>query len=397
MQNFEIENLIETAFGSFENFEVSRKPYNVRCKCHICGDSRRDRSQSRLNAYYYNSEIWINCYNCGYSSTATYYLYLYHAYQWNIYNERQKELRLQQFVKNNETNHNKLVSDPTVMSLEDQMAMASGTKQEPLPSVEYPTELPLCYCLTDIADDHAIVKYVNGRMIPEDKWHRLFYTTNFRKLSNIVVPNTFKYETKEPRLVIPIYNASGHIESFQGRALRYDAKERYITIKYSEEATKIYGLDTVDKSKTAYFLEGQLDSLFIDNGMAITGGNISLPELDKCFDSDRAFIMDNENRHPDTIKRIEKFIMSGEKIVLFDRVDWEGKDINQFVIDGIPLDEINDYIRMNTIEGVEAQLRFGEWKKVDDMMVRMERKQNYRNEKREQNMQHFLDKIKGRS
>lgn len=386
--NFELESLIESAMMKFDNFEIQRRPFNVRCKCHICGDSRRDATQSRLNAYYHRDDLMINCYNCGYSNGASHYLRLYHPYEWGIYLHKIRSERINKFVKSDNTEVKE------VKTIEEYLNDINHTEVEK-PKVEYPRELPLCYPINDIEESHQIIKYIKERMIPKDKWYRLFFTTEFRKLANIVVPNTFRFDDPEPRLVIPIYNKEGYIESFQGRALRSDARERYMTIKYSEEATKIYGLDTVNPNKTAYFLEGQIDSLFIDNGMAITGGNISLNELDEVYSGDRAFIMDNEDRHPDTIKRIQKLLFSGEKIVLFDKVNWEGKDINAFVQNGVSIEDINKYISKNTLSGLEAQLRFTHWNKVNPVMIKEERKGNYRQEKRKQNVSHFFDKIKG--
>lgn len=55
---------------------------------------------------------------------------------------------------------------------------------------------------------------------------------------NSIAPGTYKKEISEPRLVIPIYNANGKAESFQGRALKKDAPQKYITIKAYPEATK---------------------------------------------------------------------------------------------------------------------------------------------------------------
>ncbi|MBQ0741482.1 hypothetical protein J9332_45140, partial [Aquimarina celericrescens] len=76
---------------------------------------------------------------------------------------------------------------------------------------------------------------------------------------------TYPIAKPEPRLVIPIFDKKGKIESFQGRALRDGAKSKYITIKACEESTKISGQDTIDPLKTVYLLEGPLDSLFVDN------------------------------------------------------------------------------------------------------------------------------------
>jgi len=315
----------------------------------------------------------------------------FHPYEYGVYADKKKSEWLENLRKSKEL--------PTSVSLEDQLygntvEVQPETIVKDVETFEYPTTLPYCMRLDEIDEEHAIVKYVIDRKIPRNKWHRLFFTTNFIKLANYASPNMYKIEYPEPRLVIPIYNENGGIESFQGRALKDGARDKYLTVKFNENATKIYGLDTVDPSKTAYFLEGQIDSLFIDNGLAITGGNISTDEIDRVYKGDRAFIMDNEDRHPDTIQRIEKLLRSGEKIVLFDKVSWKGKDINQFVIDGISIREINEYIKANTLEGAVAMARFIAWKNVDVGMVKHERRERYRNDHRERLLEKMMEKLK---
>lgn len=396
--DFEVEHILERAMSKFENYDVKRKPYNIRCRCHICGDSRTDRRQARLNAYYYKDALRLNCYNCGYQSSAIYYLRNFHPYEYGIYSDNKREEWLRSMKREHEASNL-----PKSLSLEDQLlgiqTHQEEVKDDLITEIEpsgpiYPTSLPYCMRLDEIDEDHAIVKYVKDRMIPRNKWHRLFFTTKFIELANYASPGMYPRVYPEPRLVIPIYNVDGGIESFQGRALSDKARDKYITVKFDESATKIYGLDTVDPNSTAYFLEGQIDSLFIDNGMAITGGAISTHDLNTVYSGDRAFIMDDESRHPDTIQRIEKLLASGEKIVLFDKVNWKGKDINQYIQNGISVKDINKYIRENTIGGVVAQSRFIDWKNVDTTRIKNERKDRYRNDHKSKLLQEMYEKLK---
>lgn len=391
MNQIELEPYIESVMRRYDNFEIQRRPFNIKCKCHICGDSKRDASQARLNAYYYDGSLMLNCYNCGSSYNAISYLKLFHPYEYGLYQDKVREQKVRRFKRKVELEEREEEEKYNSLFTTFEEALEEEKK------VEYPKELPYCYCLTDIVEEHPIIQYVKGRMIPRDKWHRLFFTTEFKKLANYACPGTYSKEEPEPRLVIPIYNEDGYIESFQGRSLREGKYVvRYVTIKFDESATKIYGLDTVDESEVAFFLEGQLDSLFIDNGLAITGGNISIRELNKYYPYERAFILDNEPRHQDTINRIEKLINSGESIVLFDRVNWEGKDINQFIQNGVTIEEINSYIRENVLTGLEARLRFMAWKQVDTDIIRRERRNNYRQEQRKKGVDRFFDMVRNK-
>jgi len=80
----------------------------------------------------------------------------------------------------------------------------------------------------------------------------------------------------------------------------------------------------------------------------------------------RVFILDNEPRHPDTKKRIQKFIDNNERVVLWDKMPIKYKsckDINAMVMAGWPQKEINEYLENNIISGLNAQLRFNYWSK----------------------------------
>jgi hypothetical protein len=41
-----------------------------------------------------------------------------------------------------------------------------------------------------------------------------------------------------------------------------------------------------------------------------------------------------------------------------------GKDINEFVMNGISSDEIESIISSNTFTGIQAQLKFNMWKRL---------------------------------
>ncbi|AZV01085.1 hypothetical protein KNU35_gp146 [Escherichia phage vB_EcoM_005] len=60
----------------------------------------------------------------------------------------------------------------------------------------------------------------------------MWFTKEWPALVNSVNPGTYSKEMPEPRLVIPIFNKNKQIESFQGRALRKDAPQKYITISW---------------------------------------------------------------------------------------------------------------------------------------------------------------------
>lgn len=317
--------------------KLNGSTFKLNARCPICGDSHTDMNKARFWCYPFKDSLRVKCFNCDYS-------------QWfNV------------FLKDE---HEGLYRDYLLEKRKEQMIFTrEPIREKAVPKKEFIPELITCTRLDKLPKNHPIVKYVRTRMIPEDKYNRLWFTYEWPKLVNTINPGTYKNETNEPRLVIPIFSPEGKIESFQGRALRADAPQKYITIKASDQSTKIYGLDTVKPTAMVYFLEGPLDSLFVDNGAAITGGSVDLASLP--FRGNRAFIMDNESRHPDTIKRMKKLIDAGEKIVLWDKAPWQAKDINEMITDcGATHEQINQYIKDNTLSGLMAQLRFKTWCKI---------------------------------
>lgn len=330
----------ERVFSVLPRFrKVGGSQFKLNARCPICGDSQKDAFKARFWAHPVNDSMRVHCFNCDYSEWFNVFLKEHDA---DLYREYILEKRKERIFD---------------APIQTQKAV------EPEPVREFIAKLDYCERIDRLVKEHPIVKYLEARCIPESAKKRLWFTNEWPALVNSVNPGTYKNETNEPRLVIPIFSKEGKIESFQGRALRKDAPQKYITIKSHEHATKIYGLDTVDESRTVYVVEGPIDSLFIDNGAAITGGSLDLSTVP--WKSNRVWIMDHEPRHPDTIKRMKRLIDAGEAIVFWDKSPWQSKDINDMIRkDGATAAEIMSYIKDNTASGLEAKMRFSRYAKV---------------------------------
>jgi hypothetical protein len=202
-----------------------------------------------------------------------------------------------------------------------------------------------------------------NRAIPKSAYKRLWFTANWQEMVNATKP-TFDNPRQECRLVIPIYNKEHKIEAYQGRALSSLARQKYMTIKAHEDASKVYGVDMVDDSKQwVYVMEGPIDSLFIPNAIAITGGSLDLDQVP--YKDKRIWVLDNEPRHNDTIKRMEKLIAAGERVCFWDEAPWHSKDINDMVAkEGADPRDIEEYIVDNWAVGLLAQLRMSKYRKI---------------------------------
>ena len=135
---------------------------------------------------------------------------------------------------------------------------------------------------------------------------------------------------------------------------------RYITTILDNEQPKIFNLDGVDYDDTVYITEGPLDSLFVDNCIAMVGADLDWMFLINNCDTEFVFIYDNEPRNKQIVDRMESLIAKKFPIVIWPK-NIKEKDINDMVLAG---HNVNNLIQSNTYQGLEAQVKLAEWKKV---------------------------------
>ena len=103
------------------------------------------------------------------------------------------------------------------------------------------------------------------------------------------------------------------------------------------------------------------DSLFLKNAIATADSNLMV--AGEMFDkTNLVLVPDNEPRNVNIVKQIKKFIDNGFSICLFPD-KFNGKDINEAVLNGISKPEIMRMIEENTYEGLRAEIEFNRWKK----------------------------------
>ncbi len=160
-----------------------------------------------------------------------------------------------------------------------------------------------------------------------------------------------------PRIIIPFRDKEGNLFGYQGRSLAPKAKLRYITIMLDEEQPKIFGLDRIKDDKPVYIVEGPFDSTFLKNSVAMAGSDADVRTFGW---SNYIWIFDNEPRNREIVNRISKVIDRGDKVVIWPR-KIQQKDINDMVLAG---HNVQDVVDSNVYSGLEATLKFNDWKKV---------------------------------
>lgn len=324
---------------TFERCKIhSLTPVKINFRCPLCGDSMKSKYLARAWFYEYEGKLRYGCFNCNENMLIGEFLKRYHP-------ERYREWLRDKRGATEEVDR----------------------REKDLFSIKTPVvdELPFCERLDKLSDEHPAKRYMINRKIPSDKMYLFYFTMDWKKVANHVCPDTYKDDEREPRIIIPIYNKDGKIESIQGRALRECDGIRYLTVKTHEHANKVYGIERVeDDKKPVFYFEGPIDSVFIHNGCAIAGGQMDVNLAP--FKERRVWVLDNENRQPDTMARYQRLIDAGEDVVLWDKAPWMSKDINDMVQkeNANPVD-IYNYLCDNIVSGLRAENRFSRWKKND--------------------------------
>ena len=209
--------------------------------------------------------------------------------------------------------------------------------------------------LSSLNKSHHAKKYALGRGLPEDKLDRLYYCPEFKKWTN-TQKHTFSNTTQDDdRIIIPINDHEGNLLGFQGRALSPEAKMRYITVMLDENAPKLYGLDEINDQSTIYIVEGPLDSLFLDNSVAMCGSDVDIRSFNW---GNYIWVYDNEPRSRQITDKLSKSIDSGDKVVIWPK-SIEQKDLNDMANNGI---NVKDVVQSNVYQGLQAKLQLSNWR-----------------------------------
>ena len=301
-------------------------------RCPYCGDSQKSRTKARGFVYRKKNDLFYKCHNCGVGTTL-----------------------------------GKLIEHLDSKSYKDYIMerYKSGVKtvnKEPEFKFDEPVFRSKDVCSTlnsleELQDDHPARKIIDRRNLPISSYKDLFLCPEFYKFTNKLIPNKFpSLDGDHPRLLIPFRDEKGEVFAYQGRAFGNE-KPKYLTIKL-QERDKIFGLDKIDKRKGVLVVEGPLDSLFLDNCIAVAGADV--PNLDCDF----TVVFDNEPRNKELLKQVEKTINRGHKICLWPE-GMEYKDINDMILGGYTKEEIQDLIKHNTYQGTTATLWFTKWRKIN--------------------------------
>ena len=308
-------------------------------RCPICGDSKKHKNKARGFVYRKKASFFYKCHNCGVGLTFNNFLK-------HIDRGLYTEYRVEKY-KEGETQGNTPIPDKSPFKFEAPKFDKSMNKH-----------LDNLSKFSDLEEGHPALSYVQNRKIPKEHWDKLYLVDKFYEWSNSIFPEKFKsINIDYPRLVIPFFDKSGEIFAYQGRAFGKE-EPRYITLKIVSEKEKIYGLERINYDSHVYVVEGPLDSLFMDNCIAVAGADLNLLELSP---NSTTVIYDNEPRNKHTVERMFKSVDRNYHVVVWPQ-DLKQKDINDMYLSGI--EDVKSFINEHSYQGLEAYLKINQWKKI---------------------------------
>ena len=111
------------------------------------------------------------------------------------------------------------------------------------------------------------------------------------------------------------------------------------------------------KMKPIFICEGPLDSLLLENSIAMAGADLSGGDD---LVGEFVYVLDNEPRNKAIVDRMGKLIDRGMTVVIWPS-NIKEKDINDMVLAGI---SVQDVINNNCYKGLTATLKLKDWTKA---------------------------------
>lgn len=333
---------IQMLSPSLERFGWTVQNKSAAFRCPLCGDSKSNPRKTRGSFYFIpKPQIFaFKCFNCSASMSLGNFIkqQFPHFYQ---------EYKLEMFKERGGNDWDAVPAQKETVVEKKIVQVSEGALHR----------------LSELADDHPAVRYCKDRLIPKRAFSRIFFTQNFAKSVIELDPEQLtKKMPYDQRIVFLMTDRAGDVVGVQGRAIG-ESQIRYMTIMFNDDSSKMFGLDLIKPELPVFVNEGVIDSLFLPNSIAVCGGDVNASLLSH-LDKKRVYVaLDNEPRHRDTIKRMEKAIDDGFRVCFWD-VDSGLKDINAMVEAGFTPKDLMIHITRHSLAGPMAKMKLRQWKKI---------------------------------
>ncbi len=339
-------NLLSTRLPKFKR----KSEYLFNFRCPHCGDSQKSQTKARGFVYQKKNDMFFKCHNCGVGQTLGNLIKF-------VDPSMHKEYIFERFKEG------KVVAKKEEPEFDFTPSRLLKSKEKPFAEfTRYDRALRQLRRFDELVQTHPAKQFVFDRQIPKEHFDKFFLATKFYEFCNEIQPGKFPdLKHDHPRVVIPFYDRSGKFFAFQGRAFGKE-QPKYITIKFDETKQKIYGLDRIDLNKPVMITEGPIDSLFLDNAIAMAGadadGGITI-QHQQC-----TMIFDNEPRNEHIVNRMIGAVDKNFNVCIWPESVREGKDINDLIISGKSAGQVQSLIHNNTHSGLSALQNINNWKRI---------------------------------
>lgn len=283
--DIEIRNVLNSYF--YEPYDGGD---NYNFACNVCGDSKTDKHKKR-GFILKNQNPWMfYCHNCGASMPVIFWLREY-------FPDNYKSYRKQTMSG---------VVDPT-----EQKSIMTKRRQK-LDPAEEKTYTKFFKNILAFPD---AVSFCERRMIPKEVYSTWYYAIDG------------KYKK---RIIIPFRNDKNKIYYYQGRILEGSIL-KYLSRK--GDYNSIYNFYLVDRDKPVVVLEGPIDSIFVENSVAVTGLKLKDEKLNNF--PYKYYLLDNDKSG---FKKSIKMLSQGNYVfnwtLFLKDHDCTGpvKDVNDFIL-----------------------------------------------------------------
>lgn len=281
-----VENQVRLIMETYFPEAVEKESY-YHFRCNICGDSQKSRRKKR--GYILRNKWIYYCHNCNVSMPVDKWMKQYFPSNYRMY--------IQAI----------LTSD-----IEEVETKPIKTKKE----VDNIEKKNASHFVPILKGDGSLFKiareFCENRRIPESIWHKWFVATG----------GAYKN-----RIIIPFFDDKGKIYFYQGRALYKWMEPKYMA-RQGNELNVTYNDYNVDSSKPVICVEGAIDSMFVENSIAVSGLRVN--DVNGYY-----FLLDNDKPGK---KKSEKLLKKGEWVFLwkkyleFNPMLPEPKDINDAIL-----------------------------------------------------------------
>jgi hypothetical protein len=325
------EFLIETLY-SFCKRPIYKKYQNVfNAECPVCKEGKSAGRSRRL--FYFPHKQYIYCHNCVKS---------WRPFEWV------KEVTGWTFPEIIKKNNEKQGLTTTATSV---IRPANQT----IDQLEIPS---LPENSIDLADQTQLQFYAGNKYVKLalEYCHnrRLFTAVNSCKRFYLSLED----KVHKNRLVIPFYNNSKKVASYQTRSLTQNQFPKYLT-KFGEK--ELFGINNINSEIPYVFIfEGPIDSMFVKNGVAMASLSPTekqIQQLNSLIGYQQIWVFDNDKNNKQTSKKIESYIQKGKRIFMWPKEFSKFKDFNEICC-SLQLDEIPwNFIVKNSASKAEASIK----------------------------------------